>query len=52
MHRRDRQFAKRTEEIEIWIVKIALNRRYTFTVPALLILIANLAGCHKQVARF
>jgi membrane fusion protein, multidrug efflux system len=34
----------------MWIVKMALNRRYTFTVPALLILIANLAGCHKQAA--
>jgi membrane fusion protein, multidrug efflux system len=35
----------------MWIVKIAQNRLYTFTEPALLILIASLAGCHKQAAQ-
>jgi membrane fusion protein, multidrug efflux system len=34
----------------MWIVKIALHRRYT-SVPALLILLANLAGCHKQITQ-
>jgi membrane fusion protein (multidrug efflux system) len=34
----------------MWIVKITLNRLYTFTLPALLILVASLAGCHKQAA--
>lgn len=35
----------------MWIVRTALNRPNTFFVPGLLIVIANLVGCHKQAAQ-